>query len=169
MSKSENEKWIATIPTQSLANNGKIDLVSDLLVPYSELSAYFLRDIDLRFIRDNELSKYTKAKVYQTEKEFDALLVKCHKRYQKQIADNVAPTRSLKEQLKDIHEYAIQTPLSARFAQTCYSQTIETYKSWLTKLEDVVRSYLTNSSVSEKDEFFLVSCYRINKNHFLVF
>ena len=61
----------------------KIDLVSDLLVPYSELSAYFLRDIDLRFIRDNELSKYTKAKVYQTEKEFDALLVKCHKRYQK--------------------------------------------------------------------------------------
>lgn len=166
MSKSENEKWIATIPTQSLANNGKIDLVSDLLVPYSELSAYFLRDIDLRFIRDNELSKYTKAKVYQTEKEFDALLVKCHKRYQKQIADNVAPTRSLKEQLKDIHEYTVQTPLSARFAQTCYSQTIETYKSWLTKLEDVVRSYLTNSSVSEKDEFFLVSCYRINKNHF---
>ena len=96
MSKSENEKWIATIPTQSSANNGKIDLVSDLLVPYSALSAYFLRDIDLRFVRDNELSKYTKAKVYQTEDQFDALLVNCDKRYQKQIADGVTPTRSLK-------------------------------------------------------------------------
>lgn len=111
--------------------------------------------------RNTQRLKCTKLK-----KEFDALLVKCHKRYQKQIADNVTPTRSLKEQLKDIREYAVQTPLSARFAQTCYSQTIETYKSWLTKLEDVVRSYLTNSSVSEKDEFFLESCYRINKNHF---
>ena len=166
MSKSENEKWIATIPTQSSANNGKIDLVSDLLIPYSELSAYFLKDIDLRFVRDNELLKHTKAKVYQTEEEFDALLVKCDKRYQKQITNGITPTRSLKEQLEDIHEYAVQTPLSARFAQTCYSQTVEIYKSWQTKLEDVVRSYLTNSSVSEKDEFFLVSCYRINKNHF---
>ena len=165
MSKSENEKWIATIPTQSSANSGKIDLVSDLLVPYSELSVHFLRDIDLRFVRDNELSKYTNAKVYQTENEFDALLVKCDKRYQKQIAEGVTPTRSLKEQLEDIHKYAVQTPLSARFAQTCYNQTIAIYKSWLTKLEDVVRSFLTNSSVSEKDEFFLVSCYRINKNH----
>ena len=165
MSKSENEKWIATIPSQSSANNRKIDLVSDLSIPYSELSVRFLKDIDLRFVRDNELSKYTKAKGYQTEDEFDALLVKCHNHYQKQIADGVTPTRSLKEQLKDIHEYAVQTPLSARFIQTCYSQTLEIYKSWKTKLEDVVRSYLTNSSVSEKDEFFLVSCYRINKNH----
>lgn len=165
MSKSENEKWIATIPSQSLANNRKIDLVSDLSIPYSELSVRFLKDIDLRFVRDNELSKYTKAKGYQTEDEFDVLLVKCHNHYQKQIADGVTPTRSLEEQLKDIHEYAVQTPLSARFIQTCYSQTLEIYKSWKTKLEDVVRSYLTNSSVSEKDEFFLVSCYRINKNH----
>lgn len=166
MSKSENEKWIATIPSQSSANNRKIDLVSDLLVPYSELSVRFLKDIDLRFVRDNELSKYTKAKSYQTEEEFDALLVNCHKRYQKQIADGREPTRSLKEQLEDLHKYAVQTPLSARFVQACYAQTIETYLSWLTNLEDVIRSYLTNSSVSEKDEFFLVSCYCINKNHF---
>ena len=87
MSKSENEKWIATIPSQSSANNRKIDLVSDLLTPYSELSVHFLKDMDLRFVRDNELLKYTKAKVYQTEEQFDALLVKCHKRYQKQVAD----------------------------------------------------------------------------------
>jgi transposase, IS605 orfB family len=166
MSKSENEKSIATIPTQSSANIGKIDLVSDLLKPYSKLMIHFLNDIDLRFVRDNELMKFTKAKVYQTEEQYDALLVNCHKRYQKQVADGITPTRSLKEQLEDIHEYAVQTPLSARFAQTCYSQTVEIYKSWSTKLEDVVRSYLTNSSVSQKDEFFLVSCYRINKNHY---
>lgn len=165
MSNSENEKWIATIPSQSSANNRKIDLVSELLIPYSELSVRFLKDIDLRFVRDNELSKYTKAKSYQTEEQFDALLVNCHKRYQKQIADGVQPTRSLKEQLEVIHQYAVQTPLSARFVQTCYSQTVETYMSWLTKLEDVIRSYLTNSSVSENDEFFLLSCYRINKHH----
>lgn len=72
MGKSENEKWIATIPTQSLANIGKIDLVLDLLVPYSELSAYFLKDIDLRFVRDNELSKYTKAEPFnRTHLSFD--------------------------------------------------------------------------------------------------
>lgn len=166
MSKSENEKWIATIPSQSSANNRKIDLVSDLLIPYSELSVQFLKDIDLRFVRDNELLKYTKAKGYQTEEQFDALLVNCHNRYQKQMTDGSEPTRSLKEQLEDIHNYAVQTPLSSRFIQTCYAQTVEIYKSWLTKLEDVVRSYLTNSSVSENDEFFLVSCYRINKHHF---
>ena len=166
MSKSENEKWIATIPSQSSANNRKIDLVSDLLIPYSELSVRFLKDINLRFVRDNEFSKYTKAKGYQTEEEFDALLVNCHNRYQKQITNGSEPTRSLKEQLEDIHKYAVQTPLSARFVQTCYSQTVEIYKSWLVKLEDVIRSYLTNSSVSEQDEFFLVSCYRINKHHF---
>lgn len=165
MSKSENEKWIATIPSQSSANNRKIDLVSELPIPYSELSVRFLKDIDLRFVRDNELSKYTKAKSYQTEDEFDALLVNCHNRYQKQITDGREPTRSLKEQLEDIHKYAVQTPLSARFVQTCYAQTLATYKSWLTKLEEIVRSFLTNSSVSEKDEFFLVSCYRINKHH----
>ena len=165
MSKSENEKWIATISSQSSANDRKIDLVSDLHTPYSDLSVHFLKDMDLRFVRDNELLKYTKAKVYQTEEQFDALLVKCYKRYQKQVADGGAPTRSLKEQLADIHEYAVQTPLSARFAQTCYAQTIGIYKAWLTNLDDVVRSFLTNSSVSEKDEFFLVSCYRINKNH----
>lgn len=165
MSKSENEKWIATIPSQSSANNRKIDLVSDLLIPYSELSVRFLKDIDLCFVRDNELSKYTKAKGYQTEEQFDALLVNCHNRYQKQVTNGDEPTRSLKDRLEDIHKYAVQTPLSARFVQTCYSQTIETYLSWLTKLEDVIRSYLTNSSVSEHDEFFLVSCYRINKLH----
>lgn len=67
MSKSKNEKWIATIPTQSSANNGKIDLVSDLLVPYSELSAHFLEIlIYVSFVimscRNTQKLKYTKLK-----------------------------------------------------------------------------------------------------------
>lgn len=124
MSKSENEKWIATIPSQSSANNRKIDLVSDLSIPYSELSVRFLKDIDLRFVRDNELSKYTKAKGYQTEDEFDALLVKCHNHYQKQIADGVTPTRSLKEQLEDIHKYAVQIRCSNTIICSFYTNLL---------------------------------------------
>lgn len=73
------------------------------------------------------------------------------------------PKQSLEEQLKNIETYAIQTPLSARYVQTCYKQTLEIHLSWLTKLEDVVRSLLGNSSIV--DEFFLTTCYRINKLH----
>ena len=47
----ESTKWIATIPTPSLANVGKINVANDLLAPYSDLMAYFLSDIDLRFVR----------------------------------------------------------------------------------------------------------------------
>ena len=73
------------------------------------------------------------------------------------------PKQSLEEQLKAIEKYAIQTPLSARYVQTCYKQTLEIHSSWLTKLEDVVRSFLGNSSIV--DELFLTTCYRINKAH----
>lgn len=57
-------QWIATIPTPSLANVGKIDIANDLLVPYSDLMVYFLSDIDLRFVRDNEHLPFTSVKPY---------------------------------------------------------------------------------------------------------
>jgi hypothetical protein len=44
----ESLKWIATIPTPSLANIGKIDIANDLLAPYSDLMVHFLSDINLR-------------------------------------------------------------------------------------------------------------------------
>ncbi len=81
MSKSESENWIATIiPSQSSANNRKIDLVSDLLVPYSRIIGSFSKDIDLRFVHVITSYQNTQAKGYQTKEQFDALLVNCHNR-----------------------------------------------------------------------------------------
>ena len=159
----DSTKWIATIPTPSLANNSKIDIVNELLIPYSDLMAYFLSDIDVRFVRDNERLPFTNAKPYQSTKDYKRLFESCKKRYKSQLEQEQMPKQSLEEQLKAIETYAVQTPLSARYVQTCYKQTLEIHLSWLTKLEDVVRSLLGNSSIV--DEFFLTTCYRINKLH----
>lgn len=156
-------KWIATIPTPSLANNSKIDIANELLIPYSDLMAYFLSDIDVRFVRDKEQLPFTNAKPYQTTRDYKRLFESCKKRYKSQLEKGQTPKQSLDAQLKDIEKYAIQTPLSARYVQTCYKQTLEIHSSWLTKLEDVVRSFLGNSSIV--DEHFLTTCYRINKMH----
>ena len=159
----ESTKWIATIPTLSLANIGKIDIVSDLLAPYSDLMVYFLSDIDLRFVRDNEYSPFTRAKPYQTKEDYLQLFESCKKRYVSQLGKRQIPKQSLEEQLKAIETYAVQTPLTARYVQTCYKQTLTIHLSWLTKLEDMVRSFLGNSSII--DDLFLITCYRINKCH----
>lgn len=159
----ESSKWIATIPTPSLANNCKIDIVNELLIPYSDLMSYFLSDIDLRFVRDKEQLLFTNAKPYQTQKDYKRLFESCKKRYKSQLEKGQIPKQTLDEQLKAIETYAVQTPLSARYVQTCYKQTLEIHSSWLTKLEDVVRSFLGNSSIV--DELFLTTCYRINKLH----
>lgn len=136
----ESTQWIATISTPSLANVGKIDIANDLLAPYSDLMVYFLSDIDLRFVRDNEHLPFTNAKPYQTKEDYDRLFESCKKRYTKQLEKGQPPKQSLDEQLKTIEMYAIQTPLSARYVQTCYKQTLETHLSWLTKLEDMVNN-----------------------------
>ena len=159
----DSTKWIATIPTPSLSNTGKIDIVNELLAPYSDLMVYFLSDIDLRFVRDNQHLPFTNAKPYHSTKDYKRLFESCKKRYKSQLEKGQTPKQSLEEQLKDIEKYAIQTPLSARYVQTCYKQTLEIHSSWLTKLEDVVRSLLGNSSIV--DELFLTTCYRINKSH----
>lgn len=157
-------KWIATIPTPSLANAGKIDIATELLAPYHDLMVHFLSDIDLRFVRDNEYLSFTNAKPYKTKDDYKRLFESCKKRYAKQLEKGQAPKQPLNEQLKTIETYAVQTPLSARYIQTCYNQTLGTYSSWLTKLEDKVRSLLVGSSL--EDELTLITCYRINKLHF---
>ena len=159
----DSSKWIATIPTPSLANIGKIDIATDLLAPYSDLMVHFLSDIDLRFVRDNEYLPFTKAKPYKTKNDYNKLLESCKKRYARQLEKGQTPKESLDNQLTAIETYAVQTPLSARYVQTCYKQTLEIHSSWLTKLEDMVRSFLGNSSII--DEHFLATCYRINKLH----
>lgn len=124
---------------------------------------HFLKDINLRFVRDNEYLSFTNAKPYQSTKDYKQLFESCKKRYKSQLEKGRTPKQSLNEQLKDIETYAVQTPLSARYVQTCYKQTLEIYSSWQTKLEDVVRSILVGSSIV--DEHFLATCYRINKLH----
>ena len=158
-----SSKWIATIPTPSLANIGKIDIANELLAPYHDLMVHFLTDIDLRFVRDNEYLSFTNAKPYQSTKDYKRLLESCKKRYKSQLEKGRTPKQSLNEQLKGIETYAVQTPLSARYVQTCYRQTLEIHLSWLAKLEDMVRSFLGNSSII--NEHFLATCYRINKLH----
>ena len=106
---------------------------------------------------------FTNAKPYQSTKDYKRLFESCKKRYKSQLEREQTPKQSLEEQLKNIEKYAIQTPLSARYVQTCYKQTLEIHSSWLTKLEDAVRSFLGNSSIV--DELFLTTCYRINKLH----
>lgn len=159
----DSSKWIATIPTPSLANVGKIDIATELLAPYHNLMVHFLSDIDLRFVRDNEYLPFTNAKPYQTKNNYNRLFESCKQRYAKQLEKGQTPKQTLNEQLKVIETYAVQTPLSARYVQTCYRQTLEIHLSWLTKLEDMVRSFLVQSSMV--DEFFLATCYRINKLH----
>ena len=160
----DSSKWIATIPTPSLANIGKIDIATELLAPYRNLMVHFLSDINLRFVRDNEYLNFTNAKPYQTTEDYKRLFESCKKRYAKRLEKEQTLKESLGEQLKAIGTYAVQTPLSARYVQTCYKQTLEIHLSWLTKLEDMVRSLLVGSSL--EDEFTLITCYRINKLHF---
>ena len=158
-----SSKWIATIPTPSLANIGKIDIANTLLAPYHDLMVRFLRDIDLRFVRDNEYSPFTNAKPYKTKDDYAKLFDSCKKRYARQLEKGQTPKESLANQLKGIETYAVQTPLSARYVQTCYKQTLETYSSWLMNLEDKVRSILVGSSF--ENDVALITCYRINKLH----
>ena len=124
---------------------------------------HFLSDIDLRFVRDNEYLSFTKAKPYQTKDDYNKLLESCKKRYKSQLEKGLTLKESLDNQLKVIKTYAVQTPLSARYVQTCYKQTLETYSSWLTSLEDKVRAILVGSPIV--DDHFLATCYRINKLH----
>ena len=49
----DSSKWIATIPTPSLANIGKIDIATELLAPYHNLMVHFLSDIDLSSLMFN--------------------------------------------------------------------------------------------------------------------
>lgn len=123
----DSPKWIATIPTPSLANIGKIGIATELLAPYHDLMVHFLTDIDLRFVRDNEHLPFTNAKPYQTKEDYARLFESCKKRHAKQLEKGQTPKESLDNQLKAIKMYAIQTPLSARYVQTCYRQTLWTH------------------------------------------
>ena len=123
----ESSKWIATIPTPSLANNCKIDIVNELLIPYSDLMSYFLSDIDVRFVRDKEQLLFTNAKPYQTQKDYKRLFESCKKRYKSQLEKGQIPKQTLtvrcqvQEASKECHRHY------------CHDNGLMTYQESLAK------------------------------------
>lgn len=94
---------------------------------YQTLLGQFIHDMNVKLIRGQEVSKYTKAKPYQGNTK--ALFERAIKAHQKALekGDEPAP---LEDILNEIQKHAVQTPLSARYVQCCYSQAYEAYSSW---------------------------------------
>ena len=164
MGKDYTNKYISTVKHETLTNHGKIDSLGPLWSHYQTLLGQFMHDMNFHLVRGQEVLKYTKAKPYQGNTK--ALFERATKAYQKALekGDDLEP---LEDVLKDIEANAIQTPLSARYVQCCYSQAYEAYSSWTALLVEQVKTYLGLSSVDDSlidGQPFLTTCYRINKD-----
>lgn len=164
MGKDYTNKYISTVKHETLTNQGKIERLDPLWSHYQNLLGKFMYDMNVKLVRGQEVLKYTKAKAYQAD--MTVLFERATKAYQKAL-ENGADLEPLEDVLKDIEKHAIQTPLSARYVQCCYSQAYEAYSSWTALLVDEVKTYLGFSSVEDKlidGQPFLTTCYRINKD-----
>ena len=164
MGKDYTNKYISTVKHETLTNQGKIDSLDPLWSHYQTLLGQFIHDMNVKLIRGQEVSKYTKAKPYQGNTK--ALFERAIKAHQKALekGDEPAP---LEDILNEIQKHAVQTPLSARYVQCCYSQAYEAYSSWTALLVEQVKTYLGLSSVDDSlidGQPFLTTCYRINKD-----
>ena len=164
MGKDYTNKYISTVKHETLANQGKIDSLGPLWSHYQNQLDTFMRDMNASLTRGQAVSKYTKAKPYQDD--MTVLFERATNTYRKTLekGDGLAP---LEDILKDIEANAIQTPLSARYVQCCYSQAYEAYSSWTALLVDEVKTYLGFSSIDDSlidGQPFLTTCYRINKD-----
>ena len=164
MGKDYTNKYISTVKHETLTNQGKIDSLGPLWSHYQNLLDTFMHDMNVKLVRGQEVSKYTKAKPYQGN--MTVLFERATKAHQKALekGDEPAP---LEDILNEIQKHAVQTPLSARYVQCCYSQAYETYSSWTALLAERVKTYLGLSSVEDvliDGQPFLTTCYRINKD-----
>lgn len=164
MGKDYTNKYISTVKHETLTNKGKIASLDPLWSHYQNLLGHFMHDMNFELIRGQEVLKYTKAKPYQGD--MTVLFERATKAYEKALekGGELAP---LEDVLKDIEKHAIQTPLSARYVQCCYSQAYEAYSSWTALLVEQVKTYLGFSSVEDElidGQPFLTTCYRINKD-----
>lgn len=164
MGKDYTNKYISTVKHETLANKGKIASLDPLWSHYQNLLGHFMHDMNFELIRGQEVLKYTKAKPYQGD--MTVLFERATKAYEKALekGGELAP---LEDVLKNIEKHAIQTPLSARYVQCCYSQAYEAYSSWTALLVEQVKTYLGFSSVEDElidGQPFLTTCYRINKD-----
>ena len=164
MGKDYTNKYISTVKHETLTNQGKIDSLDPLWSHYQNLLGQFIYDINVKLVRGQEVLKYTKAKPYQED--MTVLFERATKAYEKAL-EKGADLEPLEDVLKDIEKHAIQTPLSARYVQCCYSQAYEAYSSWTALLVDQVKTYLGLSSIDDSlidGQPFLTTCYRINKD-----
>ena len=164
MGKDYTNKYISTVKHETLTNQGKIERLDPLWSHYQNLLDTFMHDMNFKLVRGQEVLKYTKAKPYQGDR--SVLFERATKAYQKAL-ENGADLAPLEDVLKDIEKHAIQTPLSARYVQCCYSQAYEAYSSWTALLAEQVKTYLGFSSVDDvliDGQPFLTICYRINKD-----
>ena len=164
MGKDYTNKYISTVKHETLTNQGKIERLDPLWSQYQNLLDAFMYDMNFHLVRGQEVLKYTKAKPYQGD--MTVLFERATKAYHKALekGDEVAP---LADVLKEIEANAIQTPLSARYVQCCYSQAHEAYLSWTALLAEQVKTYLGLSSINDSlidGQPFLTTCYRINKD-----
>lgn len=146
MGKDYTNKYISTVKHETLTNQGKIDSLGPLWSHYQNLLDTFMHDMNVKLVRGQEVSKYTKAKPYQGN--MTVLFERATKAHQKALekGDEPAP---LEDILNEIQKHAVQTPLSARYVQCCYSQAYETYSSWTALLAERVKTYLGLSSVED--------------------
>ena len=164
MGKDYTNKYISTVKHETLTNQGKIDSLDPLWSHYQRLLDTFMHDMNVTLVRGHEVSKYTKVKSYQGD--MTALFERATKAYHKAV-ENGSELAPLENIIKDIEANAIQTPLSARYVQCCYSQAYEAYSSWTALLVEQIKTYLGLSSVDDSlinGQPFLTTCYRINKD-----
>ena len=157
-------KYLSAIRHETLTNKGKIQNLEPLWSLYSNLLDTFMKDMNRNLVKGNTVLSKTLAKPYQND--VDELLIKATKKHEKDVKDGKNP-RPLLEKLKEIEDNAIQTPLSARYVQCCYSQAFETYLSWTALLSDKIKEFLGSSSIDDtliQGQPLLITCYRVNKN-----
>lgn len=164
MGKDYTNKYISTVKHETLTNQGKIDSLDPLWSHYQNLLGQFMYDMNFHLVRGQEVLKYTKAKPYQGD--MTVLFERATKAYHKAV-ENGSELAPLEDVLNEIQMNAVQTPLSARYVQCCYSQAYEAYSSWTALLAEQVKTYLGFSSVDDvliDGQPFLTTCYRINKD-----
>lgn len=163
--KNREHKYMSTIKHETLTNIGKIAKLEPLWKEYRSLLDYFIHDMNVKLQKGLNVPNFTNIKPYNSD--INELYNRAIKTYNNAI-ENGKSTRPLQDILDDITNNSIKTPLSARYIQTCYTQTRESYLSWTALLSDKVKNYLTLSSIEDElinNQPFLTTSYRVNKLH----
>ena len=163
--KNRENKYMSTIKHETLTNIGKIAKLEPLWKEYRTFLDYFIHDMNVKLQKGLNIPNFTNVKPYNSD--INELYNRAIKTYNNAIK-NGKSTRPLQDILDDITNNSIKTLLSARYVQTCYTQTRESYLSWTALLSDKVKNYLTLSSIDDKlinNQPFLTTCYRVNKLH----